>query len=123
MGGGDSLADPDWDGLAVDDMPDRVLEAVYDEVGENDPLTLAELDDEEDADRLALHEPGQAMSDTNWDTNAGPVSVCHCHSDTPAGAGDALTTHAASEEGSTHPLELSVTSSGFPINKRAAGTP
>ena len=36
VGGGVSLADPDWEGLAVEDMPDGVLDGVYDEVGEND---------------------------------------------------------------------------------------
>ena len=74
-------------------------------------------------ERLELQEPGHAMSDVNWDTYAGPVSACHCHSDTPAGAGNALTTHDASSERSTHPLPASPTRSGFPMKSRDAGTP
>ena len=60
---------------------------------------------------------------TNPLTNAGPVSGCHCHNDTPAGALAVLNNHPANTVGSTQPLPASVTSIGFPTNMWDVGTP
>ena len=97
---------------------------------DDEPVLLVLVDDGGDdavanAVAVALQDPAQegTRPATSPLTNAGPVSGCHCHSDTPAGALAVLTNHPASTVGSTHPLPASVTSIGFPTNMRDVGTP